>query len=213
MPLPLAAIGAGASLIPTVYQIFAGASQRRKANRMNPVDPNYQMNTGVLQNREIASNNYGNYQMPGFNRASNRIGATYGATFENGVQGASSGGDVLDLASKMAYGQSQALSDLEVNNAQGKQQALGQFMDANALAGQEQVNSNAYDRQRYQGQLNEKAALLGAANQNVYSGIDSIGSVAGSYLNPKRFMSTTDSGQGLTPDQIVNYKKKWGING
>lgn len=179
-------IGAAASLIPSVYKLIAGGKQRREARKINPVDPGYLQNPGVLQNKEILQNNYGNYQMPGYSRAAGKIGSAYGTAFYTGINGASSSADVLDLATRLAYGKSQAIGDLETQNAIGKEGARGQFLNANAMAGQEAVNKNEYDRMLYQQKLREKAALIQGSNENTYSALDQGASVAEAYLNPKK---------------------------
>jgi hypothetical protein len=56
---------------------------------------------------------------------------------------------------------------------------LGGFLNANAAAGQERQDANAYQRQQYQEKLAEAAALFGASDQNLNNagvGVGSIGS-------------------------------------
>jgi len=200
-------IGAVASLAPSIFKAISGISQRRKGNKMNPIDPGYQMNQGVLQNRDILQNNYGNYEMPGYSRASGKIGSAYGSAFNNGVNGASSSGDVLDLATKLAYGQSQAIGDLETENAMGKERARGQFLNANAMAGEEAVKKNEYDRMLYQQKLREKAALTQSGTENIYGAMDQGASVAGAYLNPKKSVSDPYSSNTGNMAAILKYMK------
>ena len=206
-----AAIGAGLSLAPSLFRLIAGKKQNRDAKNMNIVDPGYQMNTGVLQNLDILQNSYGNYQMPGYNRAAGKIGSAYGTAFNSGINGASSSGDVLDLATKLAYGQSQAIGDLEAQNAIGKEQARGQFLNANAMAGQELVNKNAYDRDNYQRQLLERAGKIEASNQNIYGALDQGASVAGAYLNPKKSVTDPYSSTPANMAALLKFAKEHNI--
>ncbi len=194
-----AILGTAASLIPAIYKTVSGIGQARRGKNMNPVNPGFQMNSGIIDNARILGDRYSNYQMPGYNQAQNNIQTNFASSFNQGVQGASSGGDVLDLASKLNYGQNQATNQLAVQNAQVKDQALMQSLNANAQAGQQYQDRNAYDRSIYQGQLNEKAALIQGGNENIYGGLDQIGSVAGAMLNPKK--AQMDFSQ-MTPDQI-----------
>lgn len=192
-------IGAAASLVPAIYKTITGIGQARRGRRMNPINPGFTMNTGIIDNARILGERANNYQIPGYSQIQNNQQAGYASAFNQGVQGASSGADVLDLASKMSYNQGQNINQLGIQNAQGQQQAQMQALDANAQAGQQYQDRNAYDRSIYQGQLNEKAALIQGGNENIYGGLDQIGSVAGAMLNPKKAQMDFSS---MTPDQI-----------
>jgi len=196
----VAAGTAAVGLAPSVFKLFSGASQKRKANAIKPVDPGYTMNQGVIDNASVLGRRATNYTMPGYNQAASQLGASAAGAFSNGVQGASSSGDVLDLATKIAYGQGQQLNQLNMQNAQGADQALLQSTQANAMAGQEYQNKNAYDRDRYQQQLREKAALTQSANENVYGAIDQAAQVGTSLIAPKAKVS---SGLEMSPQQIA----------
>lgn len=179
MPADIA-LGAAAAAIPSIFGAIRGIGQRRQAKRIraNAVDPGYEMNSGVMQNAEILGNRYSNYMLPGYSQQLNRIGTNAATAFSGGVQGASSGGDVLDLATKIAYGTGQQQNQLMLQNAQGKDAALSGFLNANAAAGEERQNANAYDRDNYMRQLNEAASLYGASDQNFNNaavGLSSIG--------------------------------------
>lgn len=184
MPLPLVA-AAGASLLPSAFKAISGIFQKNKANKINPVNPGYQINNAVVDNARILGERYNNYEMPGYGQALSNIYQSGANAFAQGSQGAGSGGDILDLATKIAYGQNNAINQLGAQNAAGREQALGQSLQANAAAGQEYQNRNAYDRDMYQQQLREKAALTQAANQNIYGALDTGAAVASSFLMPK----------------------------
>lgn len=178
-------LSAGVSLIPSLFKAISGIGQTRRANKINPVNPGYTVNSGVIDNATTLARRAGNYNMPGYGTAVNNIGSSTATAFNRGVEGASSGGDVLDLATKLAYGQQQNLNNLAVQNAQGADQALLQSLNANAAAGQEYVNKNAYDRDMYQQQLREKAALTQSGNENIYGALDQGATIGASLLNPK----------------------------
>lgn len=173
--------GAALSAIPSIFGAVRGIGQRRQAKRIraNAVDPGYELNSGVMQNADILKNRYNNYSLPGYSMQMNRIGTNAATAFDAGSRGASSGGDILDLATKIAYGTGQQQNDLVMQNAQGKENALGGFLNANAAAGQERQNANAYEREQYMNKLQEAAALFGAGDQNLNNasiGLGSIGS-------------------------------------
>lgn len=183
------AAGAIAAAVPSIFGAIRGIGQRRQAKRIraNAVDPGYEMNAGVMQNRDILQNRYNNYTLPGYSSQMNNIGTNAATAFNRGVQGASSGGDVLDLATKIAYGTGQQQNQLMLQNAQGKERALGGYLDANVSVGQERQNANAYKRQQYQQQLAEAAALYGAGDQNINNAITGVSSIGTSLLmNPAK---------------------------
>ncbi len=187
-PIGIGGAIAGA-VIPSIFSAINGIGQRRQAKRIraNAVDPGFMMNQGVLQNADTLQNHYNNYQIPGYNQALNNINASGATAFSSGLQGASSSGDVLDLATRIAYGTGQQYRGLAQQNAQGKEGALQDYLGANVAAGDQQQQANAYQRQKYQQQLAEAAALYNAGDQNVNSGITGASSIATSaLLNPRR---------------------------
>lgn len=190
MPIPLA-VSAGISLLPALYKGISGIFQKNKANSINPVDPGYTMNSGVLANAESLRNRASNYIMPGYSKALGNINSTYSTAFNNGVQGASSGEDVLDLATKIAYGQANASNNLAAQNAQGAEGAYLQSLQGNMAEGQEYQNKNAYDREKYMMELREKAGLTQAANENIYGALDSAAGVATNMFTQPSATTTT----------------------
>lgn len=195
MPIPIAAAAAAAA-IPSIFGAIRGIGQRRQAKRIraNAVDPGYEMNSGVMQNQEIMANRYSNYMLPGYSQQLNNIGTNAATAFNSGSQGASSGGDVLDLATKIAYGTGQQQNQLMLQNAQGKDAALGGFLNANAAAGRERQDANAYDRDNYMRKLNEAASLYGASDQNLNNAATGLSSIGTSLLmNGRGKMGGTES--------------------
>lgn len=180
MAAPLIA-QAGISLLPSLFKGISSIIQRNRASKINPSDPQYQMNTGVIDNARKLEERASNYNIPNYERSMDDISRTYSGAFNQGVQGASSGGDVLDLATKIAYGQASAENQLNTRNAVGQEQAYLQSLNANAQAGQQYQDKNAYDRDIYQQQLRERAGLIQASNENAYGAINDA-SVAGMTL-------------------------------
>lgn len=167
------AVSAGISLVPEVFKFFSGLSQKRQAARINPENPGFVRNESLIDNARILENRYKNYTMPGYSTAVNNINASAASGFNRGVEGASSGGDVLDLATKINYNEGQALNDLSGRNAAGADAALEQYLQANAVAGNEAVRKNMFDLDQYDQKLREKATLLQAGNTNQFSALDS----------------------------------------
>jgi len=172
---------AGISLLPSLFKGISSIIQGNKARSINPQDPGFQMNQGVIDNATELERRASNYNMPNYSRSMSDIGSTYSGAFSRGVEGASSSGDVLDLATKIAYGQASAQNDLNARNAQGADNAYMRSLQANAQAGQQYQDKNAYDRDIYQQQLRERAGLVQASNENAYGAINDA-SVAGMTL-------------------------------
>lgn len=178
-------LAAGISLIPSIYKGIAGMKQARDAKRINPINPNYQMNQQVIDNARILGDRYGNYQMPGYGQAVNNINTGEASALAAGTQAASSGGDVLDLITKLNYNKGQNLNSLATQSAQGKEQALREYLQANAAAGEEYQAMNAYQRAEYDKKIREKAALLQQGNENIYGAINDAATAGTNFFNPK----------------------------
>lgn len=198
--------GAAASLIPTIFKGIKSIGQKNEANKINPTNPGYAMNEAVIDNARVLGERASNYQLPGYGQAVQGIENAGATAFNNGVQGASSSGDVLDLAAKIAYGNTKRLNDLAITNAQGTDNALMQSLDANALAGQEYVKKNAYERDEYEKQLRRKAALNEGSAQNAYGALDTGATVLGSLLNTNATGGPPSTG-GLNPSQTEAFYK------
>jgi hypothetical protein len=193
--MPLESLAA--SLIPSAFKAIQGIGQRKRANAINPINPKYQMNSGVIDNARILGERAGNYQIPGYSQARTNIQANYGQAFNQGVQGASSGGDVLDLATKLAYGQGNQLNQLAAQNAAGAENAQMQSLQANAAAGEEYQAKNAYERDEYNKKLAEKAALMEGGTQNIYGALTEGSTAVTDFLNPKK------GSNGLDPAMLM----------
>lgn len=196
----------GAALIPQGIKLVSGLFQKKKANDINAVDPGYQMNTEVIDNARILGDRYNNFITAGTQDAINNLNTSEATAFGQGVQGATSGGDVLDLATKLSYGTGKRLNDIATQNAIGKDKAMLQYLGAKGQAGQELVNKNAYDRDIYQRKLAEKAALTEASNQNTFGAIDSLSSILGATLggrNKTNNGSLTEQNRKMLIDDLI----------
>lgn len=181
MALPILA-SAGISLIPSVFKGITGLFQKNKAKDINPINPGYQMNTSVIDNATNLTNRANNYTIPNYAGAVNNITSSGATAFNRGVQGATNSGDVLDLATRIAYGQNSAMNNLAGQNAIGAERAYLQGIDAQNAAGEEYQAKNAWDREQYMQQLREKAALEQSGTSNIYGALDSAAGVASNAL-------------------------------
>lgn len=187
----MALLALGAALLPSLYKAVAGGRQVRQGKQMNPVNPGFARNEGIIDNARILGERANNYQMQGYGQAVNNLDTGFQSSLAAGTQASSSGGDVLDLITKLNYNRGQNMNQLATQNAQGADQALMQSLQANAQAGQEYQDQNAYARDEYQRQLREKAALIQQGNQSVYGAVTDASKAATDMLMPKVLPTTT----------------------
>jgi hypothetical protein len=167
-------VGAGAAVLGAGYKIYSGAKQKSQANQIaknNTFTPQT-MPGQVSLATNLAADNYNN-GMPGMTQAQTKIGRNAANAFYNGSQGASSGGDVLDLAARIGQNETDATNQLAGQNAMYKTQALGSYM--NALNNEGEWENRLYQnnvKEPYQTKAQTASALLGAGNINEFNGID-----------------------------------------
>lgn len=196
---PLGIASAAISFAPEIFKFFTGMSQRREGRKMNPILPAFQANNALIDNARILGERSNNYLMPGYGMAQQNILGNANNSFNMGVQGASSSGDVLDLASKINYGTGQQNNQLALNNANGAQQALNQYLQANAMAGNESVRKNMFDLDQYNQQMQLKRDLMGAGSQNAFSAGDSIADGIRYFTQPQQQIRQHNGNGGFTP--------------
>lgn len=177
-----AVVSGGVALAGMAIQADAGAKQMADAKAMSVVDPGYQGNPALARRAEVLGNRAVNYTLPGSSQALRDIDRAAESAFQAGVQGATSSNDVLDLAARMAYTTQSSRNRLAAQQAQGEEQALLQYLDAEAQAGQEVANANQWDRQEYQYDRQAQANLDNAGrinlNNAIQSGLSTVGQIA-----------------------------------
>jgi hypothetical protein len=173
----IAAAAAG-SLILGGVKAISGANQTAKANRLakqnvfTPEQMPYEVGLGT----DLAARNYTN-GMPGYGNAVNNINRNAASQFYRGSQGASSGGDLLDLATRIGQGSNAATNALNAQQADYHTNALGGYEAA--LANQANWQGKLYNNnvlQPYLRTANLAASMYGSGQQNMYSGLDDIAS-------------------------------------
>lgn len=151
------------SIASAALNYIQGRRQTNRARDINPVDPG--PNQALEDNARMTGDIYGNYVMPGYAQAEQNIDNAASAAYNTALQGATSSGDILDAASRIAYGTQQSLGNLAAQNATGREQALSRYLSANAAAGTDQTN---WARQEYLRDVDRQAQLenAGMLNQN-----------------------------------------------
>ena len=174
LPLLTAAIKAAPSLLSAGYKFLTGNKQVKDGKRLaaeNKFTP-YTRPTEVTEALNITERNYRN-GMPGSDLYENRILSSAGSAFNAASNAASSSGDVLDAATKINMNTNRAMQDLSVQEDNFTQMALGQYTDQlnnNAAYSDKEFSYNI--DQPYQRKAAAASALIGAGNQNKFSGFD-----------------------------------------
>lgn len=200
-----AVVAGGVALTGMAIQADKGAKQEATAKAMSVVDPGFVGNPALERRASILGDRAFNYTLPGSSQALQDIDRASAAAFSSGVQGATSSNDVLDLASRMAYGNQSARNRILSQQAAGGEQALMSYLDAEAAAGQNTAGANEWDRNQYLRKQQEQANLTNAGmlntNNAIQSGLNTIGQIAASKIagNKKK----------LTPEE---YALQYSIN-
>jgi hypothetical protein len=177
MAIPLlaaAAIKAAPALFSAGYKFLSGNKQVKDGKRLEKENKftNYVRPNEATEALNLAERNYRN-GMPGSDLYENRINSSAGTAFSAASNAASSSGDVLDAATKINMNTNRAMQDLGVQEDNFTQMALGQYTDQlgkNAAYSDKEFSYNI--DQPYQRRAAAASALIGAGNQNKYSGID-----------------------------------------
>lgn len=186
--------GGGLALGTSAFKYFSGRKQAREAQalRDSAQHPGFQPNQALIDNRDMLRDRYGNYNIPGLSQMRQDINQSASNAFTQGVQGATSGADVLDLAVRTQAMQQQGLSNLGTQNAMGRDRALMDYLGANQAVGQDQVRINQMELGQYGEQTREAAALQQAGVTNQYSAFNDLGSAITTGLTSDAFKEWLD---------------------
>lgn len=209
MPLPalaVAGIAAAPALASAAYKVFAGGKQVKDGKRIEKNNKfiKYERPGEVRDALALSERNYLN-GMPGSDLYENRIGTSAAMAMESATQGASSSGDVLDAATKINQNTNNALLDLGIQEDQFKQNALGGYtnqLNNNAQYADKEFNYNI--AQPYQRKAAAASALIGAGNQNIFSGVDEGMGVATDALRAGLMPKATNMGDIMGNPSVSN---------
>lgn len=169
------------------YGVYKGEKQKSDAKKLaasNKFIPQV-MPGQVKEATNLAAENYYN-GMPGTDAAKAMITNNGANAYYNASQGASSGGDLLDLAAQINQGSNVATNNLALQGANYKSDALRGYQGAlNNEAGWEDrlYKNNVLDP--YNNKANTAAAMLGAGETNSARGLDQIAGAGLNYASNK----------------------------
>lgn len=201
--------GAALGILPTIAQWFTGGAQRRRARAINPTNPGFVQNQGLLDNKQIIDNTYNNFSLPGKSGILNMIQGSFANGMDGIERGATSSEDILGGVTNLNFNQDQTLLDLGINEAEMKQGMLPMLLNANAAAGNEAVRKNQYDNDFYQQELARKASLETNGAINQFKSGDNLATLGGSLLNYRAEPWSRD--QSFKRRPFESYNKARGI--
>lgn len=169
-----ALVTGGLSLAGSVAKYLTGRAQAKRAQQLRNSlsDPGITRNYGLERTSDILGQNYNNYNLPGFSNMLDNIKSNQGLAVNQGINAAGSSGDVLDLVTRSQSVTDNATQNLYMQQAQGKQQALNDYLNSVNAVGADQVRVNQLENQRYQQGLAEASALEGAGMQNQFGAMN-----------------------------------------
>jgi hypothetical protein len=169
--LGLASLGIGA--ISGLNQLFTGYKQRKEANRIQAIRPEYQI-AGALQENVAAARQGANAQMPGMGTAVNKLQAST-ANAARAAQMAGGSNNALAAIVAAQGNEANALNNLHDQQSNYRMQMQGNLQSQLGQLAQEQKAKWDYDsRQKYEEQAQAKAALTSASLQNMHGGISNL---------------------------------------
>lgn len=175
MAIPLALLSAIPGLLSGGYKAIAGAKQVRngKAMAAGNIFQKYHRPGEANLALKLAEEKYRNGRLPGAGLLENQIDGNASAAMAASTQGASSGADVLDAASKINNNSNNAMNQLAMQSAAYKDQALaGYTQQLQNQAGYADKEFQYNVAQPYERTAAAASALIGAGNTNVFSGVD-----------------------------------------
>lgn len=214
-----AVIAGGVALAGSAVNASGAKKQMSQAELMATRDPGYQGNPALQENARILGDRFSNYQLPGYSAARENIDRAGEMGYRSALQGATSSSDILDAATRIAYGSQMSANNLATQQAAGEERALMDYLTANQLAGQEIQDANRWDRDQYLRDQTRATELTntGLINQNnaIQSGLGAIGSLATyklgqpAYVSPYGQNNITNNNPGyinsVAPGAMVQY--------
>lgn len=177
MPLPLIAAGAALALGNAAGRFISGAKQTSESKKINPVFNQYQRSPFAAQQLALAKQLYGG-RMFGAPQLERNIFSNQGNTLDAVNRNATDASQALATAAGVQGQTNEALSDLQIREAQNKYNMLGNLNQAYG------VNIGEGDKEyesmltKYRMDAERKDALRNAGAQNKYGAFSDLSSMA-----------------------------------
>lgn len=175
--LPLLAIGAGLGLANAAGKFISGIKQTKESKKINPQWQQYKTNPFAKQQLGIAQQLF-NGRMAGAPELERNIMSNQASQMANASRNATDSSQLLALGGASQGVTNDALSNLQVNEAQNKQAMLGNLNQA--YGGMIDEGDKEYQSllQKYGMDVERKDALRNAGAQNKYGAVSDLASMA-----------------------------------
>lgn len=201
MPIPLAITAAA---IPSLYKTGAGFLQTLQGKIMGGRNtrPTYEIPEQVLENQRLAQREYTDPRLPGQSIMEDQLRNVTGTGVGQAKNVTTSSGDLIDAVTRLSSLEGRNINDLNLEGARKQERDLANLMNTNDVLAEYQDRKFDYNQnQPFQDNAAAASAMIGAGNQNVFSGLDTLGALAQSATSPggalyKRKTLTPTSGTG-----------------
>lgn len=190
MPIPIAAIGAVASLVGSVGQTGLGLAQLFKGAGMKPRRPTYTIPSAITQATDRAVTQAGQVSRE-FQLGSQQADIAQSEAVQAAVDAGVGGSSVIQAAS--AAQRERNKTGLSLLQREQQARIFKERAAQQALAQQGQAQDRAFQLnklQPYQDAAATKSRLMGSGLQNIFGGADSLGKSAAGAVNSGLFNST-----------------------
>lgn len=172
LPLIIAGVLAAAKIV-------GGIIQNSKANKIKPKYTPYQPSQQVQNQYDVAQQMFQG-RMPGAVQEEQNIMTNQSNTVANAQRSATDSGQLLSIGSLAQGASNEAYQQLGLDEAQDKYKRFDLLQSAQQDLTKEGDKVYADMMAKYQMDAQQKAALRGAAWQNIFGGISDFGSAVGS---------------------------------
>lgn len=174
---PLMAVGGILAGVNAIGRLFGGGKQVKEAKKINPVFNQYQTNPFAKQQLGLAQQLYGG-RMYGASQLQNNIFSNQANTIDAVNRNATDSSQALAMAAAAQGTTNEALSDLQIKEAQNKYNMLGNLNRAYGTMIDE--GDKEYESMKYKFETDaaRKDALMNAGKQNKYGAVSDMSSLA-----------------------------------
>lgn len=185
-----AGVGALFGLGLNAYRGLAGRKQRKEAEGINPIRPEYEIPKSEMESLAMSQSLANQGRLAGQSQMEDQLGLAASQGYAGVQRAGRSAQSVMANMSSIAGNQNRSLNDMTIVAAQQKRQAEMQHMQGLSRMGQyEDQRWNINEQVPYLNQVDKKQALEAAAMANTsgaLGGMSNLGFETANYFGQKR---------------------------
>jgi hypothetical protein len=183
LPLLLAAAAA-----PQIYKGIKGLIQKNQAKKIDDTRPVYEMPNQISQNVDMYNNLANASRLPGQALIENNLNAGLASDINAIRQTGGSSTNQLAAISNLNANRNKAVSDLGIQAAQFRVNAMDKMANAKGVMAQYKDKEFDYNKnQEFQYRRMKKDMLNKAGDQNIFGGIEGLANLGGQYAAYKMY--------------------------